>query len=111
MNATDWTDFTQKILSALFGIIGTWLALNAYYQKKHQETLDRYATGKQKEYAAERDFQHLKRNQEQMQEALKLLDEEVSDNREDVKEIKGMMISSFGRSGESGFFGKQEKRN
>lgn len=109
MNQTEWTDFLQKVFSAGLGIIGTWLAVRSYYEKRQRELSDRNALGVQKAYAAERDFEHLKRDQEQMKEALKLLDDEISNNREDVKEIKGMLITSFGRSGESGFFGKQEK--
>ncbi|UBF28320.1 hypothetical protein K9N68_10815 [Kovacikia minuta CCNUW1] len=94
-------DYAEKMFSLSLGAIGTWLALRTFYEKRHQETLDRYASSQQKAYAAERDFEHLRRNQEQMKEALKMFDEELSETREDVREIKGMMVATIGKMGES----------
>lgn len=104
-------DFSEKLVSALFAGIGTWLAVRSFYEKKHQETLDRYAQAREKSYAAERDFNHLRNNQEQMKEALKMLDQEQSETREDLKELKGMLFALFGRSGESisGILAHKEK--
>ena len=48
------------------GITGTLLGLARWY-----------ASSEKKKYAAERDFQHLKRAQEQLSEGLKLISEEV----------------------------------
>jgi ABC-type nickel/cobalt efflux system permease component RcnA len=101
MNAANWTEFLEKMVSVLLGGVGTWLAVRSFYEKRHQETLDRYATCKQKEYAAERDFEHLRRNQEQMKEALRVLDDELTETRADFKELKGMLVVVFSQSGES----------
>lgn len=99
MTDSNWVDFLQKILSVVLGATGTWLAVRSFYEKKHQETLDRYAQSREKSYAAERDFEHLRRNQEQMKDALKMLDDELTETREDFKELKGMLYATFNRVG------------
>ncbi len=106
-------DFAEKLFSLTLGAIGTWLALRAFYERRHQETLNRHATSQQKEYAAQRDFEHLKRNQDQMKEALKVFDDELQATREDVKEIKGMLTAWFGKmeSPISGILGHRNQRN
>jgi len=111
MTSSDLADYFQKMFSLCLGAVGTWLALRSFYEKRHQETLQRFADGKQKEYAAQRDFEHLKRNQEQMQQSLRLLDEEIDGTKQDLKEIKGMLAIAFNRAGESisGIFGYREK--
>ncbi len=86
-------DFVEKLLSASIGIVGTWLALRSFYERKHKEVLDRYADSQKKEYAAQRDFEHLRRNQEQMKESFRELDDELSKTREDMRELKGMLTT------------------
>lgn len=110
MNGQNWTDFLEKMFSLSLGAIGTWLALKTFYEKKHQETLNRFAEGKQKEYAASRDFEHLRRNQEQLKENLAALDDELQDAKENVKEIKGMLVVFLSRFNDSvsNIFGKRE---
>ena len=108
----NWTDFIEKMLSVSLGGVGTWLAVRTFYEKRHQETLDRYAQSREKAYAAERDFEHLRKNQEQMKESLKLLDDELTETRADFKELKGMLFAMFGRQGDSisGIFANREKK-
>lgn len=108
-----WTDFAEKMLSVLLGAIGTGIAVRSFYEKRHQETLDRYAQSREKAYAAERDFQHLKANQEQLKETLRIIDDELSETREDLKELKGMLFATFSRvgvDGISGIFGQKERK-
>ncbi|GEM_PF-4522043 len=104
--------FAEQLISLSLGAAGTYLALRTFYEKKHQETLDRFAQSQTKAYAAERDFEHLRRNQEQMKESIKLLDDEVSETRADLKEVKGMLTAMFARIGDtvSGIFAHKEKR-
>lgn len=107
-----WSDFIQKVASLAIGSIGAWLGLKTFYEKRHQETLDRYAQSREKSYAAERDFEHLRRNQEQMKESLRMLDDELTETRADFKELKGMLFAMFGRSDESisGIFAHRKKQ-
>lgn len=112
MNQAEWTDFFQKVVSAFLGMVGTWIAVRSYYEKRHRETMDRNAISVQKAYAAERDFEHLRKNQEQIKEAIKILDDELTDTREDFKELKGMLMVFFGKAGESvsGIFGHRGEK-
>ena len=107
-----WIDFASKSIPMFLAGVGTWLGVRSFYEKKHQEVLDRYATGREKAYAAERDFAHLSRNQEQMKEALKQLDDELTETRADFKELKGMLYTMFNRTDEtlSGIFAKRERK-
>lgn len=108
----DLIDFLEKMISVIIGGFGTWLGARAFYEKRHQETLDRYAQSREKAYAAERDFQHLRNNQEQLKELLKVLDDELTETREDFKELKGMLYAAFNRVGVdsiSGIFARKEK--
>lgn len=56
-----------------------------------------YKGSVEKRYAAERDFQHLRRNQEQMADAIssidKFLDDRLDEQRGELKEIKSLCIS------------------
>ncbi len=110
MNAQNWTDFLEKMFSLSLGAIGTWLALKTFYERRHKETLERFAEGRQKEYAAERDFEHLRRNQEQLKVNLSALDDELQDAKADVKEIKGMISVFLARFNDSSsnIWGKRE---
>jgi len=112
MNNANWIDFFQKMFSVFIGGLGTYLAARSYYEKRHQETLEKFAQSREKAYAAERDFEHLRRNQEQMKESLRVLDGELTDTRADFKELKGMLMVAFGRAGDSisGIFAYKEKK-
>lgn len=61
----DWNTLIA-LASFIGGIVSTSIAF-----------LKWYGSAQKKAYAAERDFQHLRRNQEQLAEALKLIDKEV----------------------------------
>lgn len=108
------TDFAEKMVSLALGAIGTYLALRAFYEKKHNETVERLKTATTKEYAAQRDFEHLRRNQENIGISIKLLDDELKETREDFLEIKGMLMVVLNRVNftDSGILGHkpQEKQ-
>jgi hypothetical protein len=105
-------DFFEKVFSLLLGVMGTWVAVSSYYRKRHQETLSRYADGEKKAYAAERDFNHLRNNQEQMKEALRMLDDELRNTRDDFLEVKGILIATLNHIGtsESQIFAHRKKK-
>lgn len=46
-----------------------------------------YANSEKKKYAAERDFNHLRRNQEQFVQAFTLLEDNLGKNTENIKEL------------------------
>lgn len=103
-------DLAEKLISVLFGAAGAWIALKTFYERKHQETLDRFADARKKEYAAQRDFEHLRRNQEQMRGAIEQLDRDFEEIRETFGEIKGMLAVILRGNNESisGVFGKRK---
>lgn len=68
------------------GVFGAWLsfdsrnrALLKEKQRELEQERERYADGEKKKYAAERDFQHLKRNQEQLKDGLKVISQELEE--------------------------------
>ncbi|MBD2090213.1 hypothetical protein H6F67_10150 [Microcoleus sp. FACHB-1515] len=75
----------------------------------------------QKSYAAERDFRHLRNNQESHAKALAMVDGEVKELRDEIAErfhrqetelvqIKSLLMAQFARNGDSisGIFGRKE---
>ena len=56
-----------------------------------------HTNGTKKAYAAERDFQHIKRNYEQAQQALKSLQDDNETLQTSLIEIKALMIASSTR--------------
>jgi hypothetical protein len=103
-----------------FGVFGTWWSVRTYYQKRQDEQkerqrvelataqaeierqkverqneLDRYAEGKTKAYAAERDFGHLMRQYEALNLNLNTLhelgDRRLDDIEADLRDIKGLL--------------------
>jgi hypothetical protein len=95
------------------GMVGTYVTVRSYYDKRQsedrqrqreelerlqaarQKELDEYATGKQKAYAAERDFGHLMRQYETLTTNIKVLSDyqsgEIKGLEADLKEIKAML--------------------
>lgn len=70
----------------VLGIFGAWLSFDSRNravlkekQRELEQERERYADSEKKKYAAERDFNHLKRNQEQLKEGLKLISQELEE--------------------------------
>lgn len=63
-----------EIIGTVLGIVatgtGTWLAVSGYYRAELREYVKKEADRERKEYAAQRDFEHLRRNQEALAKAL-----------------------------------------
>lgn len=80
----DMSDFVFALSGSTVGIVDAGLALDdrnravlREKQKQLEEERKRYALGKQKQYVAERNFEHLKREQEQLKEGLKFITDEL----------------------------------
>lgn len=97
-------EIIATLCGILAGIIGTFLSVQGHMRsvrKDYQERIDaemqRQADAKVKEYAAQRDFQHLRTHHEQ----LKALVLEIQDDQEKLKaeliELKAISKSAFTR--------------
>lgn len=110
-----WQQWIAPIVSMgglLLGMAGTYVTLRNYYdkrrhddrQRQHEELdrlkaqrqaeLDTYAEGKQKAYAAQRDFEHLKQQYATLNQNIATLMDfqrtEVQNLESDIKEIKAL---------------------
>ncbi|MCY7272378.1 MAG: hypothetical protein LH702_01195 [Phormidesmis sp. CAN_BIN44] len=72
-----------------------------------------YGISERKRYAAERDFGHLRNNQEQMKQSLHLLAEELDEMASDFKTQNACFQILMAQSGQtvSGLFAQKPKRN
>ncbi|HEY9658781.1 MAG TPA: hypothetical protein V6C65_10045 [Allocoleopsis sp.] len=83
------------VLTTLMAVQSHIRGLKREWQSRLQAEIDRNSDAKVKSYAAERDFGHLKNNQEQMREAIKLLQSEVEALKDTQIELKVMMNASY----------------
>ena len=60
-----------------------------------------YAQSEKKRYAAERDFNHLRNNQEQMKESIKALSSEIDGLSDDMKTLTACFNLILNQSGQS----------
>lgn len=74
--------------------------------------LQYYSSSEKKKFAAEREFMHLKRNQEQMQQCLAKVMDELDDQGDDMKTMAACFNLLLSQSGQSisGIFA-HKKRN
>ena len=74
--------------------------------------LQYYSSSEKKKFAAEREFMHLKRNQEQMQQVLSKVMDELDDQGDDLKTMAACFNLLLSQSGQSisGIFA-HKKRN
>ena len=70
-----------------------------------------FATAEKKKYAAEREFGHLKRNQEQMQQTLKSLSDDFDEMSADLKTQTALFKILMDNSGQtiSGIFAHRDR--
>ena len=83
------------IVSTMLGTIGTLIAVQSHirslkrdWKMRLQEEIDRNSEGKLKAYAAERDFNHLRNNQEQLKQAVMEIQKEVDSLHDQQTELK-----------------------
>ena len=82
-------------LGLTFGLISCFIAVRNHIKSINKEWRDRWETEKQRQaqgevkaYAAERDFNHLRTNQEQIKESIKLLQDDTEDHNKLLIELK-----------------------
>jgi chromosome segregation ATPase len=87
-----------------FGGVATWLNVRSRVKQTREEWRDRLegelqrdAENKVKAYAAERDFQHIKRNYEQALEAMKDLQHDIDENTRTLIEVKALVLAISNR--------------
>lgn len=83
-------EVVATLTGILFGAIGTLIGVRSHiqsirqsWQQRLQAEMDKQADSKVKAYAAERDFSHLRNNQEQMKQAIV----QVQDESEELKHV------------------------
>ena len=110
----NWAGFLFSVFTATVGWLVAYLSAKKQNQAlaKQRAQLEREATEKavKKEYAAERDFAHLRRNQEQLIENIKTLTEDFDERSDrehnelwqkfealhrELLEIKSMVAGGF----------------
>lgn len=82
------------IVGLVLSIGGTFVAVSQFYRKRLKEMVDRNANAVKKEYAAERDFNHLQRNYQQLQVSVDQLMKEL-DIRVERVEIRFIRIETL----------------
>lgn len=91
-------ELTATLAGLLFGSIGTLLTvrnhvrtINKDWREKWETEMNRKAEATVKEYAAQRDFQHLQKNQEQMKKAIEMLQEDQTEQSRVIVEVQTTM--------------------
>lgn len=86
------------------GVIGTFLAIRGHmiqvrrdYEKRLAEEMNRQSEAKVKEYAAQRDFEHLRRHHEQLKEAVHQIDVDMERIKETLLELQVVSKGAFNR--------------
>lgn len=86
------------------GVIGTFLSVRGYmtqirkdYERRIQDEIQRNADAKVKEYAAQRDFEHLKRHHEQLKEMVVGIDRELERVKNALIELQAVSKGAFNR--------------
>lgn len=86
----------------LFGTIGTLIAVRNHistlkknWEDKWNAEIERKVDSEKRAYAAQRDFEHLRRNQEQMKQALEELQEENSEMSKLLVELRSNHSGMF----------------
>lgn len=111
------------VVGILGGIVGTLITLRSFIDQERKEVQanleaerSKHAEARLKEYAAQRDFQHIQRNQDQMKEAIKLLQEETEEQGKVLIELKTLHQALYHRlesiaarvDGSTGGWGKRD---
>ncbi|WP_348251994.1 hypothetical protein [Leptolyngbya sp. FACHB-1515] len=95
-------ELTATFAGLLFGSIGTLLTvrnhvrqINKDWREKWEMEINRQSQAKVKEYAAQRDFEHLQRNQEQIKESIKLLQDDREHQNRSLVELETMVKALY----------------
>lgn len=95
-------ELTTTLAGLIFGSVGTLLTvrshirtLNKDWREKWETEMSRKAQAEVKEYAAQRDFQHLQKNQDQMKESIRMLQDETGEQSRTLVELQTTMKGLF----------------
>lgn len=95
-------EFAATLAGLLFGSIGTLLTvrnhvrtLNRDWRERWDAEINRKTQSELKAYAAQRDFEHLRKNQEQMKEAVKILQDETDEQSRTLVELRTTTTGLF----------------
>lgn len=93
-------EVVATLTGILFGAIATLIGVRSYiqnirrdWQQRLQAEMDKQADSKLKAYAAERDFNHLRNNQEQMKQAVSKLQDESEEMSHVLIELKTLQTA------------------
>ncbi|GAB4465520.1 MAG: hypothetical protein OHK0037_20360 [Elainellaceae cyanobacterium] len=97
-------EIIATLIGMIGGCIGTFLSVRGYmnqtrrdYEKRIQDEIQRNADAKVKEYAAQRDFDHLKRHHEQLKEMVLRIDAEMEQVKNTLLELQVVSKGAFNR--------------
>lgn len=81
-----------EAIAAIMGIVGTvlgtFIAVSQFYRSRIKELIDRNTTAATKAYAAQRDFEHLDRHQEQLKSAVVSLQDDLIELEKQMVELQ-----------------------
>ncbi len=100
------------VLTFLAGAGSTAVAMLKSRAVEDKKRLEAYASAETKRYAAERDFNHLRNNQEQMKISIRELSREIDGMQADLQTQIGLFQALMLNSGQtvSGIFAHKPKR-
>lgn len=90
-----------EAIATLMGIIGTilgtFIAVSQFYRNRIKEMIERNATAGIKAYAAQREFEHLERHQQQLKENVRCLQDDLIELEKQMVELKVISTASYNR--------------
>jgi len=99
------TEIVLSIIGTICGSMGTLIAVQSHikslkndWRNRLEEEINKQNDAKLKAYAAERDFNHLRNNQDQLKQAIGTLQKETDEIREKViriEVIQGQLYNQF----------------
>lgn len=97
-------EVVATLTGVLSGVIGTFLAIRGHmtqvrrdYEKRLAEEMNRQSEARVKEYAAQRDFEYLARNHEQLKEVVNRIDSDVEKIKDTLLELQVTSRGAFNR--------------
>ena len=92
----------EAITGVIFGAVSVFIAVSTYvagirreYRQKWEAELAKTADAEVKKFAAQREFEHLKRNYENLQQTLKTIADQMDDQERSLIELKTNFTGIF----------------
>lgn len=88
-------DRLLPLVSLAIGLVSSYIAVSNFYQSRQKEALKRHSDAETKEYAAQRDFQHLRKDYEGLAQSMVTLIREADERFDrvdlELREIKSLI--------------------